>query len=150
MIPSFLLFFGGFGVFISDELFLFFLVLSRIGFQFPLLILHNSPLLMRLFFLMLIDIADILLFFLQFLILHFEMFLSPLILLDIVVDLIQNILLDMFEFGYPLDISVLQLLQPFLELLPPPLAFQTEVVDHNASFFILLYFVVHFFLEEVD
>ena len=32
MIPSFLFFFGGFGVFISDELFLFFLVLPGIGF----------------------------------------------------------------------------------------------------------------------
>lgn len=56
---------------------------------------------------MLINIADIFLFFLQFLILHFKMFLSSLIFLDIIVDFIQNILLDMFKLGYPLGISIL-------------------------------------------
>ena len=105
---------------------------------------------MSLFFLMLINIADIFLFFLQFLILHFKMLLSSLIFLYIVVDLIQNIFLNMFKLGYPLGISILQLLQSFLELLPPPLTFQTEVIDHNTSFLILFNFVIHFFLEEID
>ena len=83
LILSLLLLLCRFWIPLLDQLSLFLLILPSKYLQLPLLILHNSPLLIGLLPLMPIDLTQLPLLFLQLLILLFQMLLPQLVLLNI-------------------------------------------------------------------
>ena len=83
-------------------------------------------------------------------ILRFQMLLLPLILPNIVINLINHILLQMLQLSYSLLITIRQLNQSLLQLFPTTLTLQLRHSQLEFIFLFGLQLMSHFLLEQID